>query len=93
VRPAFLLRRHPRPCGFVRIVGGKEPEKLPPILHREEVERFLVAVPGLRNRVALATAYAAGLRIGEVVRLKVSSIDSAGTFLHVEIAKAARIAT
>jgi integrase/recombinase XerD len=72
---------------FVSIVSGKEPEKLPPILHREEVERFLAAVPGLRNRVALAAAYAAGLRIGEVVRLKVSSIDSAGMLLHVEDAK------
>jgi integrase/recombinase XerD len=76
-----------RPEAFVSIVNGKEPDKLPPILHREEVERFLAAVPGLRNRVALATAYAAGLRIGEVVQLKVSSIDSAGMLLHVEDAK------
>ncbi len=32
---------------------------------------------GLRNRVALTTAYAAGLRIREVCRLKVTSIDIA----------------
>jgi acyl dehydratase len=32
--------------------------------------RFLRAVPGLRNRVALTTVCAAGLRIGEVARLK-----------------------
>jgi site-specific recombinase XerD len=76
-----------RPEAFIKIVGGKEPEKLPPILHREEVERFLAAVPGLRNRVALATAYAAGLRVGEVAQLKVGSIDSAGMLLHVEDAK------
>src|SRR6201995_4304694 len=56
---------------FERIVSGKEPEKLPPVLNREEIARFLNAVAGLRNRVALTTAYAAGLRIGEVVRLKV----------------------
>ena len=56
---------------FERIISGKEPEKLPPVLNREEIARFLNAVAGLRNRVALTTAYAAGLRIGEVARLKV----------------------
>jgi integrase/recombinase XerD len=36
-----------------RIVHGREPEKLPPFLSPEELTRFLEAVPGLRNRVAL----------------------------------------
>ena len=31
----------------------------------DEIARFLESVEGLRNRVALATAYAAGLRIIE----------------------------
>src|SRR6185369_3944362 len=69
---------------FERIILGKEPEKLPPVLNREEIVRFLRAVEGLRNRVALTTAYAAGLRVGEVARLKVSSIDSSRMLLHIE---------
>ena len=69
---------------FERIVAGREPEKLPPVLNREEIARFLEAVAGLRNRVALATAYATGLRIGEVVRLKIASIDSERMLLHIE---------
>ena len=75
---------------FERIINGKEPEKLPPVLSSEEVVRFLEAVPGLRNRVALATAYAAGLRIGEVVRLKVAAIDSRRMLLHIENGKGGR---
>jgi site-specific recombinase XerD len=75
---------------FERIVSGKEPEKLPPVLNREEIARFLAAVRGLRNRVALATAYAAGLRIGEVVRLKPGSIDSERMLLHIEDSKGGR---
>lgn len=70
-----------------RIVTGKEPEKLPPVLSPEEIRGFLEAVAGLRNRVALTTAYAAGLRIGEVSRLKVSSIDSKRMLLHIESGK------
>src|ERR1700731_1050588 len=36
---------------FERIVNGREPEKLPPVLSPEEIARFLEAVAGLRNRV------------------------------------------
>lgn len=69
---------------FERIVNGREPEKLPPVLAPEEITRFLEAVAGLRNRVALTISYAAGLRIGEVSRLKVASIDSKRMLIHVE---------
>jgi integrase/recombinase XerD len=70
-----------------RIVYGREPDKLPPFLSSDELSRFLEAVPGLRNRVALATSYAAGLRISEVARLKVTSIDSARMLIHIENGK------
>ena len=70
-----------------RIVAGNAPEKLPPVLNSEEVVRFLQAVAGLRNRVALTTAYAAGLRIGEIARLNVAAIDSGRMLLHIESAK------
>jgi integrase/recombinase XerD len=75
---------------FERIVNAKDPGKLPPVLNSEEIVRFLEAVPGLRNRVALTTVYAAGLRIGEVARLKVAAIDSRRMLLHIESAKGGR---
>jgi integrase len=37
--------------------------------------RFFAAVPNLKHRIALMTAYAAGLRVSEVVRLKLTDID------------------
>jgi Phage integrase, N-terminal SAM-like domain len=59
---------------FERIVNGREPEKLPPVLAPDEIARFLEAVVGLRNRVALTTAYAAGFRIGEVSRRRAQRV-------------------
>lgn len=59
-----------------RIISAREPVKNPLVLSAEEVARFLEAVPALRDRVALTTAYSAGLRVGEVCRLKPNSIDS-----------------
>jgi len=60
------------------------------VLTPEEVTRLLEAVAGLRNRVALTMAYATGLRIGEVTRLKVAAIDSRRMLIHVEHGKGGR---
>ena len=75
---------------FERIVSGRDPEKLPPVLSPEEIVRFLEAVAGLRHRVALTTAYAAGLRVGEVVRLNIGAIDSKRMLIHVVNGKGGR---
>jgi integrase/recombinase XerD len=59
-----------------RIAYARSPRTLPVVLSAEEVVRFLEAVPSLKTRTALTTAYAAGLRASEVVGLKVGDIDS-----------------
>ena len=49
---------------------------LPVVLSLDEVARLLAAVPRIEHRTALMTAYAAGLRVAEVVALRVVDIDS-----------------
>ncbi len=70
-----------------RIAHAREPGKLPAVLSREEVVRFLEAVPAIKARVALTSAYAAGLRLSEVVALKVSNIDSRRMVIQIERGK------
>ncbi len=70
-----------------RIPYAREPRKLPVVLSPDEVIRFLEAVPSLKARAALTTAYAAGLRASEVVALKVANIDSARKVIRVEHGK------
>ena len=50
--------------------------KLPNILSGEEVKRLFEAAANLKHRVLLKTVYSAGLRIGEVVKLKPIHIES-----------------
>jgi integrase/recombinase XerD len=69
------------------IPHAKEPRKLPVVLSTDEVVRFLQSVRGLQNRVALTTAYAAGLRVSEVARLKIADIDSRRMVIRVEEGK------
>ena len=73
-----------------RIVYARTPRKLPSILSADEVVRFLEAVPSLKTRVALTTAYAAGLRASEAVSLQVADIDSSRMVLQVRQGKGAK---
>ena len=57
------------------------------VLNADEVVRFLEAVPSLKTRAALTTAYAAGLRASETVRLRVADIDSGRMVIRVEQGK------
>ncbi|AKI03369.1 site-specific recombinase XerD (plasmid) [Hoeflea sp. IMCC20628] len=70
-----------------RIAYARTPAKLPTILNDGEIVRFLEAVPSLKTRTALTTAYAAGLRASETVHLKVSNIDGERGVIRVEHGK------
>jgi integrase/recombinase XerD len=67
-----------------------EPRKLPEVLSREEVARLLAAVDNRKHQTALAVAYGAGLRVSEVVSLKVSDIDSRRMTLRIEQGKGSK---
>jgi integrase/recombinase XerD len=69
------------------IVMSKRPRTLPVILSREEVTAFFESIRSLKHRTILMTAYAGGLRISEVTRLKVSDIDSQRMVLRIEQGK------
>jgi site-specific recombinase XerD len=75
---------------MVRIACPKQPKKLPVVLSLEEVARLFAAITGLKHRAILMTAYAAGLRISEVVSLRVDDIDSQRMVLRVRQAKGRR---
>jgi integrase/recombinase XerD len=62
---------------------ARTPRRLPVVLSGEEMVRFLEAVPGLKPRVALVTAYAAGLRLSEVVALQCADIDSTRSVIRI----------
>jgi integrase len=70
-----------------RIAYARLPSKLPVVLSADEVVRFLEAIPSLKSRTALTTVYAAGLRVSEVVLLKIADIDSQRMVIRVEQGK------
>src|SRR5205085_1676596 len=60
------------------------PRRIPTVLSVEEVTLLLQAASAPKYKAAFATAYGAGLRVSEVVALKVGDIDSERMLLRLE---------
>jgi site-specific recombinase XerD len=75
------------PWPVEQIPYGRRPRPLPVVLSQDEVVRLIEAVPQVVYRMALLTAYAAGLRISETMALRAEHIDSARMLIHVERGK------
>jgi integrase/recombinase XerD len=61
----------------------KKENKLPNVLSFKEVTKILSALKNEKHKTILFLIYSAGLRVGEVVRLKAQDIDSERMLIHV----------
>src|ERR1700750_3380033 len=73
-----------RPDLVRRLTVVPYPRRIPTVLSVEEVTLLLCAATAPQYKAAFATAYGAGLRVSEVVALKVGDIDSERMLLRVE---------
>jgi len=74
--------------GFQKVwVFPKREKKLPTVLSMSEVKRILDSVPNMKHKTILTLVYSAGLRIGEVVKLKREDVDPARKTLHIRQGK------
>lgn len=61
---------------FYEIPRPKKPFLLPKALNLDEVKRLFDAVENLKHRLILQLCYGMGLRVSEIVNLKIQDIDS-----------------
>src|SRR5690625_675407 len=54
----------------------KKPSRIPVVLSAEEVQRFLNSFSNLKHKAIFTLLYSAGLRVGELLGLKIRDIDS-----------------
>ena len=66
---------------------AKKPKRLPVVLSMEEIEQFFACIHHIKHRAMIVTAYAAGLRLSEIIHLKVSDIDSQRMVIRVNQGK------
>lgn len=72
---------------FFEIPRPKRPLQLPKVLNEVELKRMFAAVQNIKHKAILFTAYGSGLRVSEVVNLRVQDIDSNRMQIFVQKAK------
>lgn len=72
---------------FWEVPRPKKPQLLPKLLNEDEIRRLFNALTNKKHKAMLFTAYSAGLRVSEVVHLKIADIDSKRMQIFVERAK------
>lgn len=86
----FFLHVLQRPPFTVKFDLPKKAQRIPELLTRSEVARILAATENEKQRMLLATCYGCGLRVSELVALKVRHIDGERRLLRVEQGKGAK---
>lgn len=66
---------------------ARRPKRLPVILSRDEIAKIIAAIANLKHRLMIALSYGAGLRVSEIINLRVKDIDLEGLQLHVKEGK------
>lgn len=68
-------------------VKMKKPSRIPVVLSVEEVQRLLNSFSNLKHKAIFTLCYSAGLRLGEILNLKVKDIDSDRMQIRIEQGK------
>lgn len=72
---------------FWEIPRPKKPMQLPKLLNEEELRKLFNALSNKKHKAMLFTVYSAGLRVSEIVNLKLKHIDSERMQILIENAK------
>ncbi len=77
-KKTFVIETLPRP---------RREKKLPDILNENKIRYLFQNVNNYKHRIMLMLAYASGLRVGELVRIRIEDIDGQRGLIHVRDAK------
>jgi len=73
--------------GKIDIRFAKTPSKLPIVLSREEIQSMLAVINNEKHGLLVALTYAGGLRVSEVINLKIKDINLPELTIHIKGAK------
>ena len=83
----FFYRVYDLEDRAIRLPSLKNEHKLPVVFSQQELRLLFKAPQRLKQRVLLSLIYAAGLRVSEVCKLKISDVDFDRKQLHIRQSK------
>jgi len=66
---------------------SRHEHKLPTYLSKEEISKIINSINNLKHRAIISTIYGAGLRLGELLQLKIQDIDSNRMLIRISQSK------
>jgi integrase/recombinase XerD len=72
---------------FIEIPRPKKPFQLPSVHSEQQVKKIIDAKENMKHKTMLMTGYSAGLRISEIINLKIKDIDSSRMVITIRQAK------
>ena len=68
----------------------KSEKKLPQVIDHQHIKDSLSKIENLKHKTILSLTYSVGLRVSEIINLKIEDIDSKRTIIHIKNAKGRR---
>jgi len=76
-----------QPLKFKHIEYARKEKKLPQPLEASEIQDIINVCTNLKHKAIICLAYACGLRVSEIINLKITNIDSKGMVINIIQAK------
>lgn len=76
-----------RPKIFIDIPRPKKPQLLPKALNTNEIQKIIEVTENIKHRLIIQLAYGMGLRVSEIVAIKIEDIDSKTMKVFIKRAK------
>ena len=83
----FYFERILRRRFFVNIPRAKKPKKIPEVFTKTEVKKILGTIQNVKHKLMLGIMYSSGLRVSEIVSIKVKDFDFENKLLSIRGAK------
>lgn len=72
---------------FIAIPRAKKPSLLPKVISIKDTKKLIAAKTNLKHILLLKLAYGCGMRVSELINLKITDIDSGRMQIHIKGAK------
>lgn len=86
----FLEQSQNSSLDTLQLERPKNQLHLPVVLSLEEIERLLNATTNIKHKCMLTLIYSCGLRVGELIHLRIVDIDSKRMVIHIHQGKGAK---
>ena len=76
-----------QPKIVMEIPRPKKPSLLPKVIHLQDIAKMIKLTLNLKHKTLLMLVYGMGLRVSEIINLKITDIDSKSMQVHIQGAK------